>query len=161
MEFWLVSSKAARASTDGKAWRDLPKGIPTGKIVASPEGALVSIDRQRFNILRSTNGGTDEQIDIVLPMDGTWTLYVHGWQTAGPSADFTMYDWTISATPGGNMSVDAAPAAAELATSGTVEASWSGVPATWNLGAISHAGGAEGEDAALLGLTLINVDLRP
>jgi hypothetical protein len=56
-EFWLVSSKAARASADGQKWRELPKGIPTGKIVASPEGTLISIDRQRFNILRSTDGG--------------------------------------------------------------------------------------------------------
>jgi photosystem II stability/assembly factor-like uncharacterized protein len=56
-EFWLVDRKAARASADGKAWRDLPDGIPTGKVIASPEGALISIDRQRFNILRSTDGG--------------------------------------------------------------------------------------------------------
>jgi len=56
-EFWLVGSKAARASADGKAWSDLPKGIPTGKVIASPERTLISIDRQRFNILRSTDGG--------------------------------------------------------------------------------------------------------
>jgi photosystem II stability/assembly factor-like uncharacterized protein len=56
-EFWLVSSRAARASADGRIWRDLPTGIPTGKIVASPKGTLISIDRQRFNILRSTDGG--------------------------------------------------------------------------------------------------------
>ncbi|MFN2104512.1 MAG: hypothetical protein ACK2UJ_06540, partial [Candidatus Promineifilaceae bacterium] len=78
-----------------------------------------------------------------------------------PSADFTMYWWTISATPGGNLSVDAAPDMAELATSGTVEYSWAGAPAEWNLGAISHAGAEGEEDAALLGLTLINVDNRP
>ncbi len=56
-EFWLVGSKAARASIDGRNWRDLPKGIPTGKIASSPGGTLVSIDRQRFSILRSTDGG--------------------------------------------------------------------------------------------------------
>lgn len=56
-EFWLVGSKVSRASADGKEWRDLPKGIPTGKVVASPAGTLISIDRQRFNILRSTDGG--------------------------------------------------------------------------------------------------------
>lgn len=56
-EFWLVGSKAAWASADGKAWRDLPKGIPTGKIIASSEGTLISIERQRFNILRSSDAG--------------------------------------------------------------------------------------------------------
>ena len=56
-QFWLVSSNAARTSSDGRTWRDLPKGIPAGKIVASPEGTLISIERRRFNILRSTDGG--------------------------------------------------------------------------------------------------------
>ena len=56
-EFWLVGSQASRASTDGRTWRDLPKGIPTGKLVTSPDGTLISIDRQRFNILRSSDGG--------------------------------------------------------------------------------------------------------
>jgi hypothetical protein len=56
-EFWLVSSKAARDSIDGRSWRDLSKGIPTGKIVASPKGTLISINRQRFNILRSADRG--------------------------------------------------------------------------------------------------------
>ncbi len=56
-EFWLVSSKTARASADGQSWRELPGGIPAGKIVVSPEGTLVSISRQRFNILRSTDRG--------------------------------------------------------------------------------------------------------
>ena len=56
-EFWLVGSKGARASADGKNWRDLPKGIPTGKIVASPEGTLINIDRRRTSILRSADGG--------------------------------------------------------------------------------------------------------
>ena len=60
-EFWLVSHKAARASSDGETWRDLPRGIPIGKVIASTTGTLISIDRQRFNILRSTDGGESWQ----------------------------------------------------------------------------------------------------
>ncbi len=30
-------------------------------------------------VAASTNGGTDEQIDLPLPADGTYTLVVHGW----------------------------------------------------------------------------------
>lgn len=56
-EFWLVGRKSARASTDGKTWRDLPEGIPGGKIVASPEGTLINIDRRRTFILRSADRG--------------------------------------------------------------------------------------------------------
>ena len=56
-EFWLVGTESARRSGTGKTWHDLPPGIPSGKIIASPAGTLISIDRRRFNILRSTNGG--------------------------------------------------------------------------------------------------------
>jgi photosystem II stability/assembly factor-like uncharacterized protein len=76
-EFWLVSSNAACASSEGKTWRGLPKGIPTGKIVASPEGTLMSISRQRFNILRSTDGGkTWNEVYTFQPE----TEHVHGAQ---------------------------------------------------------------------------------
>jgi len=57
-EFWLVGRKGARATSNGKTWRDLPEGIPTGQMIASPEGTLISIDRKRTSILRSTDGGT-------------------------------------------------------------------------------------------------------
>jgi hypothetical protein len=104
----------------------------------------------------STSGGTDELIDIPLPMDGTWSVYVHGWQTAGPSADYDMYSWIISATPGGNLSVDSAPASATLGEVGTIDVSWTGATAgQWHLGAVSHTG-----DAGLMGLTLVDVDNR-
>lgn len=76
-EFWLISSKSARASADGQTWRDLPSSIPTGKIVASPEGTLVSVERQRFNILRSTDRG--ESWNEVYSFEPE-TEHVHGAQ---------------------------------------------------------------------------------
>jgi photosystem II stability/assembly factor-like uncharacterized protein len=59
-EFWLCG-KPSRSSADGKTWRDLPASVPAGKVIASDKGTLVSIDRQRFNILRSGDGGTTWQ----------------------------------------------------------------------------------------------------
>ncbi|MEZ4661541.1 MAG: S8 family serine peptidase [Caldilineaceae bacterium] len=104
----------------------------------------------------STNGGTDELIDIASPQDGTWSVYIHGWQTVGGSAAYDMYSWIISATPGGNLTIDSAPAAAAIGQIGTVNVSWSGATAgQWHLGAVSHTG-----DAGLMGLTLVNVDNR-
>jgi hypothetical protein len=111
-----------------------------------PSGALVA---------SSTNGGTDELIDYASPADGTWTLYVHGWQTVTDPVSFTLYDWVVPATPGGgNLTIDAAPAAATQGAAGTVDISWTGASG-WSLGAVSHTG-----DTGLMGLTLVDVDNR-
>jgi hypothetical protein len=59
-EFWLCGKKS-RASADGKTWRDLPAAVPEGKIIASDKGTLISIQPQRTNILRSTDGGKSWQ----------------------------------------------------------------------------------------------------
>jgi hypothetical protein len=115
--------------------------------LADPTGAIVAT---------STLGGTDEQIDVPNPVDGSWTLYVHGWQTVSGSAAYTLYDWVVPATPGGgNLAITSAPTAATSGTSATVTAAWTGASAGWNLGAVSHTG-----PAGLLALTLVEVDNR-
>lgn len=107
-------------------------------------------------VASSTSGGTDELVDILLPADGTWSVYVHGWQTVNPSADYDMYAWIISATPGGNMSIDAAPSGATIGATEPIDVSWTGATAgQWHLGAVSHTG-----DIGLMGLTLVEVDNR-
>ena len=121
----------------------------------------IDLDLFLFNpsgvqVASSTSSGTDEAIDIVLPVDGTWSLYVHGWQTAGPSADYDLYNWIVSATPGGSLTVDSAPTSATIGSVEAVDISWTGATADqWHLGAISHTG-----DVGLLGLTLVEVDNR-
>ena len=111
-------------------------------------------DPNGVQVASSTTGGTDELINIVEPEDGTWTLYVHGWQTVTAAADYDLSSWIVSATPGGSLSVDGAPASAVVGTSGTVDISWSGLDAgTSYLGAVSHSD-ANGP----LALTLVSVD---
>jgi hypothetical protein len=104
----------------------------------------------------STSGGTNELIDIVLPMDGTWYVFVHGWSCPGGDSDYDMYTWAISATPGGNLTIDSAPTSATLGAVEAIDLSWTGATASqWHLGAVSHTG-----DVGLMGLTLVNVDNR-
>lgn len=68
-EFWLCG-KPSRASADGKMWRELPAAVPAGQVIASDKGTLVSIDRQRCNILRSADGGkTWAQVHSYQPPD--------------------------------------------------------------------------------------------
>lgn len=107
-------------------------------------------------VATSTAGGTDELIDLVLPDDGTYSVYVHGWAAPGGDSDYDLYTWLVSATPGGNLSIDSAPASASNGATSPVDVSWSGATAgEWHLGAVSHSNGS-----GLMGLTLVEVDNR-
>ena len=122
-------------------------GADLDLFVYNPAGTLAA---------SSTAGGTNERVDVARPVDGTWSVYVHGWSTPGGDSDYELFTWAVSTTPGGNLTVDSAPASATLGTIGTVDVSWSGATAgQWHLGAVSHTG-----DSGLMGLTLIEVDNR-
>ena len=116
--------------------------------VADPSGNIVA---------QSTSGGTDELVELALPADGTWTVYVHGWQAAGASADYELSTWIVPLTTGGSLSIDAAPASAELGVVGSVDVSWAGLTAgTSYLGAVpaSH----NDDTAGIQAVTLVSVD---
>jgi len=138
-------------------------GAALFRVAMPPESTGPGVDLDIFvynpngvQVASSASGGTDELVDILLPMDGTWSVYVHGWDTNGPSANYEMYSWVISATPGGNLSIDSAPASAVSGQVEPVDVSWTGATAgQWHLGAVSHTG-----DSGLMGLTLIEVDNR-
>jgi len=83
-------------------------------------------------------------------------VVVHGWQTDGPTADYTLFDWSVSTDPAdddGSLVIDSAPAAAVVGTTGAIQYSWSGLAADKYLGAVSHNRGADRIDA-----TLVSVD---
>ncbi|HEY6634930.1 MAG TPA: S8 family serine peptidase, partial [Acidimicrobiia bacterium] len=139
-------------------------GIAMFKIAMPPDAVpdpdvdidIFVYDPTGTQVAASTAGGTDEVIEIANPMDGEWTVYVHGWQTAGPDTDYTLYTWAISATPGGNMLIGSAPTAATLGATETIQVDWTDAAAgEWHLGAVSHTG-----EAGLMGLTLVDVDNR-
>ena len=107
-------------------------------------------------IASSTNGGTDELIELVLPANDTYTLVVHGWSVPSAPLPFDISTWIVPLAPGGTLTIDAAPTEAVVGTTGTVDVSWTGVAAgTRALGAVSHTG-----DSGLIGLTLVEIDNR-
>ncbi len=115
---------------------------------------LYLLDPAGVIVASSTNGGTDENIDLELPADGDYTLVVHGWSVPSEPLDFAVSTWVVPLATGGSLVVDSAPSAATIGTSGTVSVSWTGLdPAARYLGAVSHS-----DDSGLLGLTLITVD---
>ncbi len=107
-------------------------------------------------VAASTKGGTDELVDIEEPMDGTWSVFVHGWSTPDGDSDYDMYSWVLPDASGGSLVIDGAPTSATLGATETIDVSWTGATTgDWHLGAVSHADGA-----GLIGITLIDVDNR-
>lgn len=102
----------------------------------------------------SGSGTSEEEVNIVDPDCPVYLVAVHGWQTDGPDSNYTLFDWSVSATPGGNLSVDSAPGSAILGATEAVDISWSGAAAgTKHLGAVSHSDGG-----GMIDLTLVSVD---
>ncbi|MGH8870446.1 MAG: S8 family serine peptidase, partial [Acidimicrobiia bacterium] len=110
-------------------------------------------------VAASTSGGTAEVIDIELPQDGDYILYVHGWQLAPPTAvaGYTFHRWDVPlAAGGGSLAIDAAPVSATQGTVGTVEIGWNGLPVGSYLGAVSHS-----DVTRVFGYTLVEVETGP
>jgi hypothetical protein len=124
----------------------------------TPPDPAIDIDlylyKDGVEVASSTSGGTAEQIELTSPEDGTYTLYVHGWQTIGLTVGYTMHTWDVPLTPdAGSLVIVSEPADAVLGTTETIVAGWSGLdPGTDYLGAVGHndAGG-------LFDLTLVEV----
>jgi subtilisin family serine protease len=107
-----------------------------------------------FSSVGSSGSGTSaEEVNILLPASPFYYVAVHGWQTDGPDANYTLFDWSVSATPGGSLVIDSAPASATLGSTEAIDLSWTGLAAgNKYLGAVSHS-----DAGGLFGLTLINV----
>jgi len=105
-----------------------------------------------FNFLGDSGSMTSaEQVDVVSPEAGWHYVAVHGWQTDGLEAAYTLFGWQVGANAG-NMSIDT-PATAGLGVTGTVNLSWAGLDAGQKyLGAVQHQSNGDS-----LGITLISV----
>ncbi|MGB8861596.1 MAG: S8 family serine peptidase, partial [Ilumatobacteraceae bacterium] len=105
-------------------------------------------------VAQSTNGGTDELIELQLPANDTYTLAVHGWAVSDPAGlAFTMQSWLVPLATGGSLSVSG-PAAAVSGATAPVTASWTGLAPGSYLGAVSHS-----DSAGVIGLTVVAVDV--
>jgi hypothetical protein len=105
----------------------------------------------------SGSGTSAEEVNLLFPEPGVYLAVVHGWQTDGPDANYTLFDWSVSATPADGSNVSdlslTAPTAAAIGSGGTVTASWDGLTTgTKYLGAVSYT-----DDSGLFGLTVVGV----
>jgi hypothetical protein len=107
-----------------------------------------------FSFVGGSGSGTSaEQVNILFPTSEYYFVAVHGWQTDGPDANYTLFDWSVSATPGGSLTIDSAPASATIGTTESIDLSWAGLDLdTKFLGAVSHS-----DAGGVFGLTLLTV----
>ena len=82
-----TGTTAVTLTTAGTAF--LRISLDTDDLTPSDPNADIDLylyDDDGNQVAASTAGGTAELIELTLPADGTWTLYVHGWQTGGGAA---------------------------------------------------------------------------
>jgi subtilisin family serine protease len=107
------------------------------------------------DLVGSSGSGTSaEEVNLLLPDADTYTVVVHGWQTDGPDANYTLFNWAFGLVDDrGNMTVTA-PASATLGATETIDVDWMGLTTgTKYLGAVSHS-----DAGGLLGLTVVRID---
>jgi subtilisin family serine protease len=105
-------------------------------------------------VASSTSPSTDEEIELMFPEDGNYTLFVHGWQTAGFTVEYSIHTWDVPlAADSGTLTIINEPEDAVLGETGTIVIGWSGLdPDTNYLGAVGHNDGS-----GLFDVTLVEV----
>lgn len=96
-----------------------------------PAGDIVAV---------SGSGTSEEQIDLVDPPPGTYTVVVHAFEAAGGVANYTLFDWLVPVDDGeGTLTITSAPTEATIGGSGVVTAAWAGLEAGGRyLGTVAH-----------------------
>ncbi len=118
--------------------------------VFTPDGTFVG---------GSAGGTAEEHVDFV---PGEWASYlvaVHGWQTDGASADYTLHSWMIPDGSDGSLAVDTGTKSLRPGDHVTTEATWKGLePGIRYVGAVSHVRTVSEGETETLGITMVAVD---
>jgi len=127
------------SNTDGNDDLDL--------YVFGPDGAYVG---------GSSSGTSNEEVNIIDPAPGSYSVIVHGWQTDGPDSNYILFNWTLKDINENNM-VITAPADAVLGEIGAISIGWTGLePDKRYLGAIVYS-----DSISDIGTTFIRIDSGP
>ena len=105
------------------------------------------------NVGSSGSGTSAEEVNLLNPPAGNYTVVVQGWGVAG-SSPFKLHTWLLDSAAAGNMTVTA-PATAVTGGTGAINLSFSGLAAgTKYLGSVAY-GGASG----MPNPTIVRVDV--
>ena len=102
----------------------------------------------------SAGSTSAERIDMHPPTAGNYKLYVHGWQTDGTDAVYTLFNWLVPSTAAGNLTATSSTSTATNGGTATITVNWNGLTAgTKYLGRVSYRDGV-GE----IGSTIVGVN---
>jgi subtilisin family serine protease len=122
---------------------DVSAGADIDLCVANSAGTIVG---------SSGSGTSAEEVNLLNPAAGSYTVVVQGWGVVG-SSPFKLHAWLLGSTSAGNMAVTA-PATAVVGTTGTIGLSFSGLTVgTKYLGSVAYGG-----VAGLPNPTIVRVD---
>ncbi|HSK08461.1 MAG TPA: S8 family serine peptidase, partial [Vicinamibacterales bacterium] len=143
----------------------IPVTIPAGttyarfslfdNLVTPPSDLDLYVYRGTTLVGSSGNAASNEQVSLLNPPAGDYTVYVHGWEVGGGAAlaHFTLFHWLLDAADAGNMAVTA-PAAATTGASGTITLDFTGLtPGVKYLGSVAYGG-----TAGLPNPTIVRID---
>jgi hypothetical protein len=109
---------------------DVSPGADIDLCVADSAGTIVG---------SSGSGTSAEEVNLLNPAAGNYTVVVQGWGVAG-SSPFKLHTWLLGSADAGNMAVTA-PASATVGTTGTIGLSFSGLATgTKYLGSVAYSG---------------------
>ncbi len=101
----------------------------------------------------SGSGTSAEEVNLLSPAAGNYTVVVQGWGVAG-SSPFKLHTWLLDSASAGNMAVSA-PAVATIGGTGAISLTFSGLAAgTKYLGSVVYGGAA-----GLPSPTIVRVDV--
>ena len=102
------------------------------RVVTTPTPGLVLVGQ-------SATATSAEVVSLVNPTAATYRVFIHGFATDGPTADYTLHSWVLGTADEGNMNVTA-PATAVTDTTGAIQLTFTGLdPATKYLGSVAYS----------------------
>ena len=107
-------------------------------VTAGTDIDLCVFDADKKNVGSSGSGTSAEQVNLLNPAAGTYTVVVQGWGVAGTSP-FKLHTWLVPSTAAGNLTVTA-PTSAALGQSGTVALGFTGLTSGKWLGSVAYSG---------------------
>jgi len=146
----LVPATKSTGSVATGGQVDFPVVVPAGasyarfslfdSAVSQPSDLDMEVYLNGTLVGASGGGTTAEEVNLVKPTAGTYTVRVVGFAVPSGAANFTLFSWSLGTSSAGNLGVTA-PASATLGQPGTITLTPSGLTAgTKYLGSVVYGG---------------------